>query len=54
VYFDDLNLINTVVEKQDAVTIEQLNAGASVTSSGPAYRGHHFASGTGLVRVVRS
>jgi len=28
VYFDDPNLINTVVDKQDAVTIEQLNAGA--------------------------
>jgi zinc protease len=28
VYFDDPNLINTVMDKQDAVTIEQLNAGA--------------------------
>jgi predicted Zn-dependent peptidase len=26
VYFDDPNLINTVVDKQDAVTVEQLNA----------------------------
>ena len=28
VYFDDPNLINTVMDKQDAVTVEQLNAGA--------------------------
>jgi zinc protease len=28
VYFDDPNLVNTIMDKQDAVTIEQLNAGA--------------------------
>jgi zinc protease len=28
VYFDDPNLINTIIDRQDAVTIEQLNAAA--------------------------